>query len=165
MDDTVLKQAASSKQSPQQICEAASLAIAKADKGNLHFLAPQHLAQVSGNLQEGQENIKAKETQTQGMAQYLKVNKLVENGIAIKSKIKIALNDSLTELDMLKKVDEATLNGPPPLNLFDELKLTLKVSGVLIMLRRRLRSGGRLHYNLVTQNAAKHRFAERSPEI
>ena len=87
IDDTVLKQAAGSKQSPQQICEAASLTIAKADKENLHFFAPLHLAQASEHLQEGQENIKAKETQTQGMAQCFKVNKLVENGIAIKSKV------------------------------------------------------------------------------
>ena len=105
MDDAALKQAASSKQTPQQICEAASLAIAKADKEDLHFFAPLHLEQASDNLQEGQEKIKLKETQAQGVAQCFKVNKLIENGIAIKAKVKTSLKDSFVELNMLKTVD------------------------------------------------------------
>lgn len=106
IDDAALKQAANSNQTPQQICEAASLAIAEADKENLHFFAPLHLEQASGNLQEGQDKIKLKETQAQGVAQCFKVNKLIENGIAIKAKVQTSLNDSLVELKMLKKVDE-----------------------------------------------------------
>ena len=105
MDDAVLKQAANSKQTPQQICEAASLTIAQADKEDLHFFAPLHLEQASDNLQEGQEKIKVKETLAQGVAQCFKVNKLIENGIAIKAKVKTSLKDSLAELNMLNKVD------------------------------------------------------------
>ncbi|MCW8854818.1 MAG: hypothetical protein OQK72_08975 [Gammaproteobacteria bacterium] len=106
MDDAVSKQAANSNQTPQQICETASLAIAKADKEDLHFYAPLHLEQASDNLQEGQEKIKVKETQAQGVAQCFKVKKLIENGVATKAKVKTSLKDSLAELNMLKKVDD-----------------------------------------------------------
>jgi len=105
MDDAALKQAENSKQTPQQICEAASLTIAQADKEELHFFAPLHLEQASDNLQEGQEKKKVKETLAQGVAQCFKVRKLSENGIATKAKVKTSLKDSLAELNMLNKVD------------------------------------------------------------
>jgi len=105
MDDAALKQAASSTQTPQQICEAASVAVATANKEALHFYAPLHLEQASDALEDGQEQIKNKETQAEGVKKCFKVNKLVENGIAIKAKVKSSLSDSLAELAMLKKVD------------------------------------------------------------
>ena len=54
----------------------------------------------------GQEKIKDKNTQDEGMKKCFKVNKLVDNGITIKDKVKSSLSDSLAELQMLKKVDE-----------------------------------------------------------
>jgi len=105
MDAASIKQAASSTQTPQQICEAASVAVSTANKEELHFFAPLHLEQASDALEDGQEQIKNKETLKEGVKNCFKVSKLVENGIAIKAKVKSSLSDSLAELAMLKKVD------------------------------------------------------------
>ena len=105
MDAAAVKQAANSTQTPQQICEEASMAIAKANKEKLHFFAPLHLERASENLEDGQDQIKSKETESEGIKKCFKVNKLVENGIAIKAKVKSSLSDSLAELTILKKVD------------------------------------------------------------
>ncbi|MCK4704953.1 MAG: hypothetical protein KAT90_05700, partial [Gammaproteobacteria bacterium] len=75
-------------------------------KEELHFYAPLHLEQASEALEEGQEQIKDKETRAEGVKKCFKVNKLVDNGIVIKAKVKSSLSDSIAELDMLKKVDE-----------------------------------------------------------
>jgi len=107
MDDTAQKQAAATTQTPQQICETASLAIAKADKEELYFYAPLHLEQASDNLEDGQDQIKNKETKTEGVKKCFKASELVENGLAIKVKVKSTLSDSLAELEMLKQVDSA----------------------------------------------------------
>ena len=107
MDAAAIKQAASSTQTPQQICETASMAVARGNKQELHFYAPLHLEQASDALEDGQENIKSKETLAEGVQQCIKVNKLVDNGIAMKAKVITSLSDSLAELKMLKKVDAA----------------------------------------------------------
>lgn len=106
MDDAVLRQVANSTQTPQQVCEAASSAVATANKEELHFYAPLHLDQAADALQEGLDQIKNKETQADGVKNCFKVNKLVNSGIDVKAKVKTSLNDSLAELEMLKKVDE-----------------------------------------------------------
>jgi len=105
MDDTAQKQAAATTQTPQQICETASLAIANADKEELYFYAPLHLEQASDNLQDGQDQIKNKETETEGVKKCFKASELIENGLVIKVKVKSTLSDSLAELEMLKQVD------------------------------------------------------------
>ena len=107
MDDTAQKQAAATTQTPQQICETASLAIANADKEELYFYAPLHLEQASDNLEDAQDQIKNKETETEGVKKCFKASELIESGLAIKVKVKSTLSDSLAELEMLKQVDSA----------------------------------------------------------
>lgn len=107
MDELSYKEAANTKQSPQQICEAGSVAIAMGNKEKLHFYAPLHLAQAVNSLEEGQELIKNKETITQGLSQCFKVKKLIDNGVLIKAKVQVSLNDVLDELKQLKKVDSS----------------------------------------------------------
>ncbi|HEB55284.1 MAG TPA: hypothetical protein ENI98_03055 [Gammaproteobacteria bacterium] len=106
IDDAVVEQAAKTTQTPQQICEAASMAIANANKEDFNFFAPLHLEQASDNLKKGQDKIKTKKTQAEGMKYCFKVNQLVENGMRVKAKVKSSLNDALDELERLKKVDE-----------------------------------------------------------
>ena len=105
MDDIAQKQAAATTQTPQEICETASIAIANADKEELYFYAPLHLEQASDNLQDGQDQIKNKETEKEGVKKCFKASDLIKNGLDIKIKVKSTLSDSLAELEMLKKVD------------------------------------------------------------
>ncbi|NOZ36507.1 MAG: hypothetical protein GXP11_00280 [Gammaproteobacteria bacterium] len=106
IDDAVVEQAAKTKQTPQQVCETASMAIAKANKEEFNFFAPLHLEQASDNLKKGQKEIKTEKTLAEGVKDCFKVNQLIDNGMVIKAKVKSSLSDALAELDMLKKVDE-----------------------------------------------------------
>ncbi len=106
IDDAVVEQAAKTKQTPQQVCETASMAIAKANKEEFNFFAPLHLQQASENLKQGQKKIKIKKTQAEGVEDCFKVNQLIDNGMVIKAKVTSSLSDALAELDMLNKVDE-----------------------------------------------------------
>ncbi len=106
IDDAVVEQAAKTKQTPQQVCETASMAIAKANKEEFNFFAPLHLQQASDSLKQGQKKIQIKKTQAEGVKDCFKVNQLIENGMLIKAKVESSLSDALAELDMLKKIDE-----------------------------------------------------------
>ncbi len=106
IDDAVVEQAAKTTQTPQQVCETASMAIAKANKEEFNFFAPLHLQQASENLKQGQKKIKIKKTQAEGVEDCFKVNQLIDNGMVIKAKVTSSLSDALAELDMLNKVDE-----------------------------------------------------------
>ncbi|MCW8956458.1 MAG: hypothetical protein OQL09_06215 [Gammaproteobacteria bacterium] len=107
MDEEAAKQAASSTQSPQQVCEDASIAVSVAIKEDLHFYAPLHLEQAIDSLEQGQKKIKNKETESEGLKACFKVSNLVESGLDIKANVKLSLADALAELDVLKRIDEA----------------------------------------------------------
>ncbi|VAX12128.1 hypothetical protein MNBD_GAMMA24-1963, partial [hydrothermal vent metagenome] len=106
MDNVALKQAEETSQTPQQICETASMAIARANKEEFTFFAPLHLELASKNLKQGQDKIKNQKTVAEGMQDCFKVSKLVENGMTTKAKVESSLSDALAELKMLKSVDE-----------------------------------------------------------
>ncbi len=106
MDNAALKQAEETSQSPQQVCETASMAIARANKEEFNFFAPLHLQQASENLKKGQDEIKNQKTVAQGMQYCFKVSTLIENGMTTKAKVESSLSDALAELKRLKKVDE-----------------------------------------------------------
>ena len=105
MDAAAFEQASSSNMSPQQACEAASVAIARGHKTGLQFYSPLHLQHAIDNLEEGQGLIKVRETQTHGAKKCYKSAKFIKNGMAIKSKVGITLKNSLNELRLLKRVD------------------------------------------------------------
>jgi hypothetical protein len=105
VDVSVSKQALNSTQAPHQVCESASMAIARANKESLYFFAPLHLEQASQSLENGLEQIKGKESVMDGVRSCFKTTKLIKNGMAIKVKVKSSLDDVLKELAMLKKID------------------------------------------------------------
>ncbi len=105
LDAASARQAANTTQTPQQVCETASMAVSTANKEELYFFAPLHLEQASDALDDGLDQIKNKETQAEGVKKCFKVGKLIEDGLTIKTRVKASLSDSLAELAMLKKVD------------------------------------------------------------
>jgi len=105
VDDAALKQLSSTKQTPEQICSAATTAVKQGHEASLNFYTPLHLEQAADNVEDGLEQIKSKETLNEGIKKCFKASKLIENGLAMKPKIESALKDSIDQLEMLKKVD------------------------------------------------------------
>ena len=99
-------QAISSVESPQQVCELASQAVAEASKAELGFYAPLHLKQAIKSLNRGQKYIQNIETELAGKQACFKANNLVAKGIAVKMEVKVSLSHVLEELEFLKKFDE-----------------------------------------------------------
>lgn len=107
IDSAVEKRASNTAQTPQQLCEAASVAISQAHQAELHRYAPLHLEQASDSLGDGQKAIKSSDKLKieEGARHCIKASQLIENGLQTRDKVKSALADSIEQLAMLKTVD------------------------------------------------------------
>lgn len=107
IDNAVAQQASNTRQTPQQLCEAASVAISQAHQAELQRYAPLHLKQASDSLSDGQKAIKSSDSLKveEGARHCIKASQLIESGLQTRDKVKSALADSIEQLAMLKTVD------------------------------------------------------------
>lgn len=107
IDSAVAKRASNTEQTPQQLCDAASIAISQAHQAELQLYAPLHLKQANDSLSDGQKAIKNSDPLKveEGVKFCIKASQLIESGMQTRDKVKSALADSIEQLAMLKTVD------------------------------------------------------------
>jgi hypothetical protein len=107
IDAAVDQRASKTEQTPQQLCEAASVAISQAHQAELQRYAPLHLEQANDSLSDGQKAIKSSDGLKieAGARHCIKASQLIESGVQTAKRVKQALTDSIDQLAMLKQVD------------------------------------------------------------